>query len=386
MKKRPQRLRRRLGAILVLTAVMMVLMFAFLAVAVDLGYVMLIRTQAQSSADSGALAGTWELLNSHFVTPPVTVETTETQAYASARTFAGGNLVGQVQPELADADIVLGRLDLSNGQFTSMEDYPDQTRLNAVQVRVRRSTDINGEVPMFFARVVGVQTAPTKAVAMAAYADNFQGFQAPGGGGASTINILPLALDKQTWDALMAGNTGDGYTWNPDTHHVNPGQDGTREANLYPQGTGSPGNRGTVDIGSSGNSTADLSRQIRQGVSAEDLSHLPGGTLSPGPDGTISLNGDTGISAGIKDDLASIIGETRIIPLFTKVSGNGNNATYTIVQFVGVRVLAVNLTGKLSNRYVMVQPASMVVDGGIPASDDTQFSQFLYSRSVWLVR
>lgn len=377
--------RRRAGAILVLTAVMMVLVFAFLAVAVDLGYVMLIRTQLQSAADSAALAGDWDLLNSRFLTPEPIPEVTETEACATARFYAGGNLVGGTSAALADSDITLGRLDLSNGNFTAKDAYFGERGLNAVQVRVRRATDLNGEVPMFFARVVGVNTAPGQAVAMAAYADNFQGFKSPGDG-ATDLQILPLALDKQTWDQVMAGNAGDGWSWNEQTQQVGPGNDGVREANLYPQGTGSPGNRGTVDIGSSNNSTADLSRQIREGISAEDIAQLPGGTLSPGPDGTITLNGDTGISAGIKDDLASIIGETRVIPIFTTVAGNGNNAQYTIVQFVGVRVLAVSLTGKLSNRYVMIQPTNMVIDGGIPASDDNQFSQFLYSKTVWLVR
>jgi hypothetical protein len=377
--------RRRAGAILVLTAFMMVLMFAFMAFAVDLGYVTLIRTQLQSAADSAAMAGTWDLLNSHFITPPTTVAATEDQACSNARLYVSSNPVGRVSPALADSDITIGRLDLSNGTFTDRASYPDPSRCNAVQVRVRRSADLNGEVPLFFARVVGNRTAPSQAVAMAAYCDNFQGFKAPSTGG-NNLNIMPLALDKQSWDELVAGSTDDSWSWNKDSHHIGSGQDGVREANLYPQGTGSPGNRGTVDIGASGNSTADLSRQIRHGITAEDISHLPGGRLSPGLDGTIHLNGDTGISAGIKDDLASIIGETRIIPLFSHATGNGNNATYTIVQFVGVRILAVNLTGTLSNRYVIVQPANIVVDGGIPGSDDNQFSQNLYSRSVWLVK
>ena len=42
--------------------------------------------------------------------------------------------------------------------------------------------------------------------------------------------------------------------------------------------------------------------------------------------GKLYLNGDTGISAGVKDELASIIGKPRIIPVFESVSGNGNNA------------------------------------------------------------
>lgn len=363
MKTFPRR-HRRAGAILVLAAFMMVLMFAFLAFAVDIGYLTLVRTQSQASADSAAMASTWELLNSHFDTPSPTAAATQTQALDTARTYAKGNYVGGTPPDLADSDITIGRIDLSNGRFTAGGNYPDQNRLNAVQVRVRRTGDPNPEVPLFFARALGVNTAKSQAVAMAAYCDNFQGFRQPPAGGAN-LQILPIALDKPTWDAMMTQTN--------------------RTAKLYPKETGSPGNCGTVDIGDSGNSTADLSRQIRNGITAHDLSHLQNG-LMPGPDGTIQLNGDTGVSAGIKDDLQSIIGKGRIIPLFSTVTGNGNNATYTVVRFVGVRILAVNMTGKLADRYVQIEPANMVIENGIPGSDDNQFSEFLYSKSVWLVR
>ena len=70
-----------------------------------------------------------------------------------------------------------------------------------------------------------------------------------------------------------------------------------------------------------------------------------GGSLQFNASGVLHLNGDTGISAGVKDELASIIGQPRIIPIFSSVVGPGNNADYTIVKFVGVRILAVKLTG-----------------------------------------
>lgn len=62
--------------------------------------------------------------------------------------------------------------------------------------------------------------------------------------------------------------------------------------------------------------------------------------------GELFLNGDTGISAGVKNELASIKGEPKLIPLFNQVNGPGNNATYSIVKFVGVRLMQVKLTGK----------------------------------------
>ncbi len=79
--------------------------------------------------------------------------------------------------------------------------------------------------------------------------------------------------------------------------------------------------------------------------------------------GELELNGDTGISAGIKDELTSLIGKTRVIPIYTSVSGNGNNATFTIVRFEGVRILDVKLTGKKTDKRVIVQPAKVIGRG-----------------------
>ncbi len=190
-------------------------------------------------------------------------------------------------------------------------------------------------------------------------------------------------MDKQTWDGLLAGVGTDNYRWDPDAKCVRNGIDGVLEVNLYPQGTGAPGNRGTVDIGPSNNSTADISRQIRSGISESDLAAL-GGKLEFDQTGKLYLNGDTGISAGVKDDLASIIGQTRIIPVFSGVIGPGNNAQYTIVQFVGVRIVYVKLTGSPSGKKVLIQPANVLSRGAIPATGTSLASQFIYSP-VWLV-
>ena len=100
--------------------------------------------------------------------------------------------------------------------------------------------------------------------------------------------------------------------------------------------------------------------------------------------GTLGLNGDTGISAGVKDELNSIRGKRRIVPVFSSVSGPGNNAQYTIVQFVGIRIMEVDLTGKSTSKRVIIQPATVKARGGIP-STSTNTSRFVYSP-VWLVR
>jgi hypothetical protein len=194
---------------------------------------------------------------------------------------------------------------------------------------------------------------------------------------------LPFALDQQTWQNLINNSGTDKYRWNAQTGEVELGSDGWVEVNLFPQGAGSPGNRGTVDIGSGNNSTADLARQILDGISPADLAYH-GGALQMGPDGKLVLNGDTGITAGVKDELLEIIGEPRVIPIFETVSGNGNNAMYTIVKWQGIRVVAVKLSGSMSQKYVMIQVAPILVSGAIQ-SPTSGTSNYVFSP-VALVR
>jgi putative Tad-like protein involved in Flp pilus assembly len=251
---------------------------------------------------------------------------------------------------------------------------------NAVFIRVQRTSAVNGEVPLFFARALGIDTKSMKAEATAALVSGFNGFTAPADG--SNLEILPFALDEDTWNGLCTYGS-DVYRYDPETKTVSAGSDNIKEVNLFPQGTGSPGNRGTVDIGSSNNSTSDIARQILYGITPADLAYT-GGSLTFDSNCELHLNGDTGISAGVKDELASIIGKPRLIPIFNKVVGPGNNADYTIIKFVGVRVMGVKLTGSLASKYVMIQPCNVISKGGIYQQGATG-SQYIYSP-VWLVR
>ena len=46
----------------------------------------------------------------------------------------------------------------------------------------------------------------------------------------------------------------------------------------------------------------------------------------------------------------------RILPLHATMRGNGNNAYFDIVAFVGVTILDADLTGAMSKKYVKIQP------------------------------
>jgi hypothetical protein len=364
--------RGRPGNTLILALLFLTGMLAMLAFAVDIGYLNVVRTDLQRTADAASMAAAWELIDEDVLLGNTSTSGMLSTARSVASNYAYSNRVGSRTVALAQQDVEFGYMaNLNDPNAVLILQNP--SAYNAVHVRVRRTADQNGTVPFFFAKVLGFTSMGVEANATAALVTSFSGFQAPASG--ENLDILPFALDEQTWQALTAGSTTDEHSWNPTTKTISNGSDGIREVNLYPQGTGSPGNRGTVDIGSSNNSTNDIARQIVHGVSPSDLAHH-GGKLELDANGQLQLNGDTGISAGVKDELASIMGQPRIIPIFRTVVGPGNNAMYTIVSFTGVRIMSVRLTG--SNKEVIIQPAPVVVRGGIPSTDPAT-SSFLFS-------
>ena len=342
----------RRGVALVFGLILAVLSLLILtAITVDdFGYIHVARTELRRSADSAAMSGCWELFDRIRASGRNSVSPSHILDASNA--IAALNSVGERNATLGEVDLQVGKFGL-DGSWTS----GTSAEMNAVQVTLRRSGDSNGELPLFFGKLTGRNYQSLSATATAAMFSAIDGFEEPDSSD-ETLDIIPLALDLESWVAATEKRTVDAYSYT--NGQVHGGSDGVWETNLYPKGTGSPGNRGTVDIGGAKhNSTNDLSRQILHGVIGQDLIDL-GKPLKFDYNGELDLNGDTGISAGIKDELATLIGKTRIIPIYKSVAGNGNNANYTIVRWEGVRILAVKLTGKKDDKHVIVQPATVV--------------------------
>ncbi|MEQ1824957.1 MAG: pilus assembly protein TadG-related protein [Pirellula sp.] len=373
-------MQRRKGAAIILAVFLLGVLVSMLALAIDIGYIAASKAEARRTTDASALAGCWQIYES--ISKNVDESTLSDDVEEVVSDLATLNKVCNGSPSFSncgqDADIRLGYLASldENAPLESSSSNP----YRAIRVRLRKTEALNGRVPLFFARVFGQTGRNMTVESTAAMASQIKGFGTPSSG-SGNIDLLPFAIDVDTWDAMLAGGGTDSYRFDASRYEVLPGSDGVREVNLYPQGTGSPGNRGTVDIGGSNNSTADIARQILYGISAADMTNL-GKPLSLGGTGTMTLNGDTGISAGVKDELASIIGKTRIIPVFSSVSGNGNNAMYTIVRWVGVRILDVKLTGSMSSKYLRIQPATVVARNIIPGDSTRSWSNSIYSPVV----
>ena len=378
----PRSRRKRRGTVLILTVAMLFVLFSFLAFSIDVGFLSGARAELRRSADAGSMAGSWELFNQLKRGAPMS--SAQDSARRVAAQYAGANLVvnGSINADSGP----LSR-EIQTGYLASLTDTSGLSANSdlpfmAVQVSLSKNAARNGEVPLFFGKIFGQSGQAMQSTATSVMAQSIKGFSL-NAGSSQTIQLLPFALDLDTWNRAMDRCSADNYCYDEATGNVSTGSDGSPEMNLYPQGTGSPGNRGTVDIGSANNSTADLARQIVNGISQADLAAL-NKPLVFDESGKMTLNGDTGISAGVKDELASIIGQTRVIPIFASVSGNGNNAVYTIVKWAGVRILDVKLTGPMAKKMLMVQPTS-IIGRNVVVGTSSNSSSHVYSP-VLLVR
>lgn len=369
----------RRGSILVLSAAMLVAIFAFTSFTVDVGLITVTKAQLETAADAGSLAACLELSQGLGPAPEKTAGEIDLLARQAAVDVAALHRSGNLTSAHVDAnrDVRFGQVywDTNTNSWVKVWGVAPYNMVKVTLLRHEAGGSEDGPLPLFFGPIIGHDTANVSASTTSAIIPG-SGFRVEPGSG-RTVAVLPITLDVDTWDHLVADNLAgssteftDDYTVNPATNVVSDGADGIFEVNFYPNGnvTLPPGNRGTVDFGSSGNSTTDIKRQILDGLNENDLSYF-GGELSASFAQPLSINGDTGLSAGIKAELEAIIGQSRAIPLFIDIPiGDGNNANYTIVKFVGIRIMDVSLEG--NPKELIIQPAPFV-DSGVTYDGET---------------
>ena len=138
---------RRAGQVLVAIAVMLPALFGFAALVVDVGYLYVVKSVLQRTADASALAAVVEL-------PAQTNVVTQAQAYATLNYPDHGTIVDV-------EDVVIGNWD-GDGTFT-----PGGNPTNAVRVVAARLESRGNAVRLFFAPILGIPTADVRAYAVA---------------------------------------------------------------------------------------------------------------------------------------------------------------------------------------------------------------------------
>lgn len=187
-------LRRRRGAVVVFTAVSMVTLLAFAALAVDMGYLFVVKAELQNAADAGALAAAGTMFDDRGLNAA--------RAARQAAEYVGRNLkvsAGEARQMMA---VTIGRIDEPFRLSSPLVPVADLTA-NAVRVVVYRDHAHNNPVPLWFANIFGRSHSDVSAVAVAGLRPPF------------SIDVVPIALRTPTFGPV-----------DPAVADQNPGKDG----------------------------------------------------------------------------------------------------------------------------------------------------------------
>jgi hypothetical protein len=293
---------------------------------------------------------------------------------------------------LPSSDVVVG-YQASSGSSTLTAWAAGGTFPNTIQATTRRSSSVNGALPLFFAPILGIKTWTGGATAKATVNLTQQAVTGFSGSPTSPLpGLLPIAIDVSFWKTFLSsgkspdGTVHDAYTASqptsqtPAPNTVSSGADGIPEFNdAYPNST-SPGNFGLISLqNSKATSEPTYSHWIDNGPSAADLQSFGSSGLQATPSSPATMYGGPGLKSALLSDFQSIIGQPRAVPLFSSYGGNGSNTQYTVVGFAGVTV--VSATGHGSNMNIVVQPMILINKNVTTTTGVTTGSSFVYSQS-----
>jgi hypothetical protein len=355
----------RRGAITPLTAFMLVFLIGMVSFVVDLGWVVVVRTELQAAADAAALAGADPLMDGYVqyqmataASQPTILSNAMSAARTKAKNFASYNGAGGVGSlTLLDSDIEFGLTDAS-GNYTA---YNSNSPVfpNTIKVVLRRDSSANGSLNLFFAQVLGNSTANVSARAAATITggvvDSFSS-STP-----HNIGVLPVAYDVNAWNNFIS--TG---FWPDGTSSYDA--NGVAQLQVYPY-VKDTGNFGLLSLDDSHIGASTINGWINYGVSASDVTALQSANLIPlSAHNPLSWDwsGDTGFKSDNVQTMNNYIGTKFWLPLFTPYNasdasyqagvGTGSGYNYNIVQFVGVKIVQ----PPKSNGQVYIEPAAML--------------------------
>ncbi len=178
---------RRRGAVLIWVAVSLTMFCGFAALAIDMGYLFVMKNQTQTTSDAAALAAVSQLPDPAAVLS-VAVE------------YAGKNMPPADHGMVLDEDdVVIGGWDFGTRTFTTGADPP-----NAVKVTTRRAESNSNPVPLFFANALGIGKSDVVSAAVATYQKSADG-----------AGIIVLCPDCEC-SLQFNGNTGLTLATTPD--------------------------------------------------------------------------------------------------------------------------------------------------------------------------
>jgi hypothetical protein len=202
------------GAVLPLTALMIVVIIWCVALAIDLGRIYLVKCELQRAADAGAMAAALGL----FATPPgtqnpVPVSPDCSRAFSVCQSVVGGNQADASGLVALSNDVTFGNWDAASGTFTPTGCTP---QVNAVRVLLRKDNTANGPVPLFFAGLMPQGLNSVNLTAQAIGLSGYVGYVPPGAGAfplAVDANKVPLGPGDKKIILTLNPTTTDGGCW-----------------------------------------------------------------------------------------------------------------------------------------------------------------------------
>ena len=312
----------RNGNVATLLCFLSIPLLGLLAFSVDYGFLLYIRTDLQRTADQAATAAVRDLIPA----PDGTQDLAKVRA--TVREYVRLNLGDEFV--VNDEDIEIGRYDPAT--IYSSVTLKNDGVFDTVRVTIRRNDLTNNSVSLYFARLFKTNHSDVSASATAV----LQKAKYIGPGTA----ILPVAIEQKAWNRINTGDVLRIYG------------DGRLES---ASGGNIPGNWGTIDIGATSNSTNTIKRQIETGLSQGDLDSLHRQGVIPSSEyidgaSTIEPNGDTGFSGGIKNSLDAEIGNTKVLPIYKKATGQGGRLTFEVVGWAVAKIYATHWNGGKHSR------------------------------------
>jgi len=163
-------MRNQKGTVLIFVAIAILCLLAFVALAINTGYVMVTRNELQNVSDASALAATRQL---GVIYEPMTYQQQQSFVLSgnnlnavrnAALNVANSNRAGQQNITLNDADIIIGQWNAFTKSLTPTPNQPD-----AVRVISRRDTSgPEGPISTFFSGIINDDTANVNAISTAA--------------------------------------------------------------------------------------------------------------------------------------------------------------------------------------------------------------------------
>jgi len=383
---RPGHRTQRRAAVAVLTAVSLVMIFAFAAIAIDLGQMYAARAELQRAADAAALAGA----SAYFTDEGLARDPSEVEyaVHERAKEFSYRNETRKAGTLLEDADITLGYHDFQHPR-APLDTSGDQP-FNAVEVIVRRTPgSANGPIAFLFARAFGRHEGGVTARAVASVNDQFSGFDTES---RDFPTLIPITINVALYDDMLLSSGTDEYMYDGS---VGRGSDGVNEVKLYPwrikttKNRGyrlssgdtvyepeGAGNFGLLDFG--GVDAATASTNILNGISGDLITNVFGDTTieyfnDSGDPVTYPIPGATGMTTSIKAALDQRIGDVVGFFVHDDAVKMGSNAVYRNVGLRFARIMKVDITSGPNGEGLVVQPVpyaggSVVVNDGAPST------------------